>query len=170
VTPDIMCLAKGITGGSLPLAVTLSTQAIFDAHYSTDRSKTFFHSSSYTANPIACAAAVANLDVWDDEPVHERITELSQWQANFIAAFASDSRFTNARTCGTISALDLVVDDQGYLASVGPKLYEFFLSRGLLLRPLGNTIYLMPPYCITRDELARAYDAIRDAASLIGAR
>ncbi len=170
VTPDIMCLAKGITGGSLPLAVTLSTRAIFDAHYSTDRSKTFFHSSSYTANAIACAAAVANLDVWDHEPVRERIAQLSQWQTDFIAAFAQDPRFANARTCGTISALDLVVEDQGYLASVGPKLYDFFLSRGLLLRPLGNTIYLMPPYCITRDELALAYDAIRDAAAMIGAR
>jgi adenosylmethionine-8-amino-7-oxononanoate aminotransferase len=167
VTPDIMCLAKGITGGSMPLAVTLSTRALFDAHYSTDRSKTFFHSSSYTANPIACAAAVANLDVWDHEPVHARIAELSQWQADFIAAFAHDSRFTNARTCGTISAFDLVVADQGYLASVGPKLYDFFLSRGLLLRPLGNTIYLMPPYCITRDELALAYAAIRDAAAML---
>jgi adenosylmethionine-8-amino-7-oxononanoate aminotransferase len=167
VAPDVMCLAKGITGGSMPLAVTLSTQAIFDAHYSTDRSKTFFHSSSYTANPIACAAAVANLDVWDEEPVQARIAELSHWQADFIAAIAEDPRFTNARTCGTISALDLVVEDQGYLAGVGPKLYEFFLSRGLLLRPLGNTIYLMPPYCITRDELALAYNAIRDAAGML---
>jgi adenosylmethionine-8-amino-7-oxononanoate aminotransferase len=170
VTPDIMCLAKGITGGSLPLAVTLSTQAIFDAHYSTDRSKTFFHSSSYTANPIACAAAVANLDVWDHEPVQARVAELSQWQAAFVAGFADDPRFKSARSCGTISALDLVVEDQGYLASVGPKLYDLFLSRGLLLRPLGNTIYLMPPYCITRNELALAYNAIRDAASMIGAR
>ncbi|MDB5643385.1 MAG: adenosylmethionine--8-amino-7-oxononanoate aminotransferase BioA [Hyphomicrobiales bacterium] len=170
VTPDIMCLAKGITGGSMPLAVTLSSKAIFDAHYSTDRSKTFFHSSSYTANPIACAAAVANLDVWDEEPVRQRIATLCQWQADFVAAFAQDARFANARTCGTIAAIDLVVADQGYLASIGPKLYDFFLSRGLLLRPLGNTIYLMPPYCITRDELALAYAAIADAADMIGAR
>ena len=132
--------------------------------------KTFFHSSSYTANPIACAAAVANLDVWHEEPVQARIAELSRWQAEFVAAFADNPRFKNARTCGTISALDLVVEDQGYLASVGPKLYDFFLSRGLLLRPLGNTIYLMPPYCITRDELALAYAAIRDAAAMIFVR
>ncbi len=170
VVPDLMCLAKGITGGSMPLAVTLSTRAIFDAHYSADRAKTFFHSSSYTANPIACAAGVANLDVWDHEPVPGRIASLTQWQAEFMAGFAQDDRFANPRICGTIAALDLVVADQGYLASVGPKLYAFFLSRGLLLRPLGNTIYLMPPYCITRDELALAYGAIRDAANLIGAR
>ena len=170
VSPDIMCLAKGITGGSMPLAVTLSTRAIFDAHYSTDRTKTFFHSSSYTANPIACAAGVANLDVWDNEPVRERVATLARWQAEFIAGFAPDDRFAHARSCGTIAALDLVVADQGYLASVGPRLYDFFLSRGLLLRPLGNTIYLMPPYCITQDELALAYNAIRDAADMIGAR
>lgn len=170
VAPDIMCLAKGITGGSMPLAVTLSSKAIFDAHYSADRAKTFFHSSSYTANPIACAAGVANLDVWDHEPVPDRIATLARWQIEFIAGFAQDDRFANARTCGTIAALDLVVADQGYLASVGPKLYAFFLSRGLLLRPLGNTIYLMPPYCIAHDELALAYRAIRDAADMIGAR
>lgn len=170
VAPDIMCLAKGITGGSMPLAVTLSSKAIFDAHYSTDRSKTFFHSSSYTANPIACAAAVANLDVWDEEPVQRRIAAIAAWQSEFIASFRDDARFANGRTCGTISAIDLVVEDQGYLAGIGPKLYDFFIARGLLLRPLGNTIYIMPPYCITREELAGAHAAIRDAADMSGAR
>jgi adenosylmethionine-8-amino-7-oxononanoate aminotransferase len=170
VTPDIMCLAKGITGGSMPLSVTLCSRAIFDAHYSTDRAKTFYHSSSYTANPIACAAAVANLDVWDAEPVQQRVDAITLWQNEFVRSFAGDARFANARTCGTISAIDLVVADEGYLAGVGPRLYEFFIARGLLLRPLGNTIYLMPPYCVTRDELAGAYAAIRDAADMIGGR
>lgn len=170
VRPDIMCLAKGITGGSMPLAVTVCTTAIYDAHYSMDRTKTFFHSSSYTANPIACAAAVANLDIWEEEPVQDRIRAIAEWQEGFIASFADDTRFTNARGCGTISAVDLVVQDQGYLAGVGPKLYDFFIARGLLIRPLGNTIYLMPPYCITRGELARAHAAIRDGANVITAR
>jgi adenosylmethionine---8-amino-7-oxononanoate aminotransferase len=170
VTPDIMCLAKGITGGSMPLAVTLCSRAIFDAHYSTDRAKTFYHSSSYTANPIACAAAVANLDIWDAEPVQHRVDAIALWQKDFMQSFADDARFANARTCGTISAIDLVVADEGYLANVGPRLYDFFIARGLLLRPLGNTIYLMPPYCVTRDELAGAYAAIRDAAGMIGGR
>lgn len=170
VAPDIMCLAKGITGGSMPLAVTLSTQPLFDAHYSTDRSKTFYHSSSYTANPIACAAAVANLDVWDEEPVQARIDAIARWQKDLVAEFEGDARFENPRVCGTISAVDLKVADGGYLAGVGPKLYDFFLARGLLLRPLGNTVYIMPPYCITRDELAGAHAAIRDAADMIEAR
>jgi adenosylmethionine-8-amino-7-oxononanoate aminotransferase len=164
VAPDMMCLAKGITGGSLPLAVTLCSEAIFEAHYSTDRHKTFFHSSSYTANPIACAAAVANLDVWDEEPVAARIVAIADWQSECLARFHHDDRFANPRQCGTITAVDLVVGDSGYLADVGPALYDFFLSRGFLLRPLGNTIYLMPPYCVTRDELRAAYQAIADAA------
>ena len=170
VTPDILCLAKGITGGSTPLAVTLASAAIFDAHYSEDRRKTFFHSSSYTANPIACAAAVANLDIWDEEDTGTRIVRLTQWQRELGEALRDDTRFSDVRFCGTIAAFDLRVADEGYLASIGPKLYEFFLSRGLLLRPLGNTVYIMPPYCITRDELASLYDAIRAAADLFGVR
>ncbi len=170
ITPDILCLAKGITGGSLPLAVTLASTSIFEAHYSEDRRKTFFHSSSYTANPIACAAAVANLNVWDQEPVQERITQIAQWQREMSEGLQTNPRFSDMRLCGTIAAFDLRVADEGYLASIGPKLYDYFLSRGLLLRPLGNTIYIMPPYCITRDELSRIYDAIRDAADHFGAR
>ena len=170
VTPDILCLAKGITGGSTPLAVTLASAPIFEAHYSQDRRKTFFHSSSYTANPIACAAAVANLDVWDEEPVQARIAQIAQWQRELSEALRQDTRFTDVRLCGTIAAFDLRVTDEGYLASIGPKLYDFFVSRGLLLRPLGNSIYIMPPYCITRDELASLYEAIHAAADTFGAR
>jgi len=168
VTPDILCLAKGLTGGALPLAVTLCTAPIFEAHLSTDRTRTFFHSSSYTANPIACAAAMANLEVWDREPVAERIATLAERQAVGLTSFAADRRFKNVRQLGTIAALDLDVRDPGYLAEIGPKLYRFFLDRDILLRPLGNTIYVMPPYCTTSEELDRIYDAIRAAADALG--
>jgi adenosylmethionine-8-amino-7-oxononanoate aminotransferase len=164
LNPDILCLAKGITGGALPLAATLSTKAIFDAHYSTDRAKTFFHSSSYTANPICCAAAAANLEIWADEPVLGRVAGLSRAQEESIERFRTDSRFSDVRRCGTVTALDIAVKDGGYLADVGPKLYAFFLSRGILLRPLGNTVYVMPPYCTTRDELVRVYECVSEAA------
>jgi adenosylmethionine-8-amino-7-oxononanoate aminotransferase len=164
VDPDILCLAKGLTGGALPLAVTLSRPEIFDAHVSPDRTRTFFHSSSYTANPIACAAALANLEVWATEPVRDRIAALAQLQAEHLRPFESDPRFANPRRLGTITALDLNVRDSGYLSSVGPKIRAFFEERGLLLRPLGNTIYVMPPYCVTGAELDLAYDAIRAAA------
>ena len=164
ITPDILCLSKGLTGGSLPLAVTLCTPEIFEAHYSRDWGKTFFHSSSFTANPIACAAARANLDIWKSEPVRDRIAALAVGQEKALAPFRDDSRFENVRRIGTIAALDLKVPDAGYLAGVTPGLTRFFFDRGVLLRPLGNTIYIMPPYCITEAELGSVYGAIRAAA------
>jgi adenosylmethionine-8-amino-7-oxononanoate aminotransferase len=163
VKPDILCLAKGLTGGALPLAVTLCSGAIFEAHLSQDRAKTFFHSSSYTANPIACAAALANLEVWDREPVRARIATLSASQEKQFASLRADRRFTNPRQIGTTTAVDLAVREPGYLAEIGQRFYRFALDRSVLLRPLGNTIYVMPPYCISPDELAFIYEVIRAA-------
>jgi adenosylmethionine-8-amino-7-oxononanoate aminotransferase len=168
VAPDILCLAKGLTGGSLPLAATLCTAEIFEAHLSPDRAKMFFHSSSYTANPIACAAAVANLEVWENEPVSARIMALAERQADRLVPFLADKRFKNVRQLGTITALDLDVRDPGYLAEIGPRLNRRFLEQGVLLRPLGNTIYVMPPYCITGEELDLIYAAIAAAADALG--
>ncbi len=165
ISPDILCLAKGITGGAVPLAATLCRADIFEAHYSEDRTKTFFHSSSYTANPIACAAANANLDVWETEPVLERVAALGRMQEKRLAAFKNDTRFERVRRLGTIAALDVKVSDQGYLAGIGPKLYERFIASGVLLRPLGNTIYLMPPYCISEAQLDKVWAAVGEAAS-----
>ncbi|MDO9382313.1 MAG: adenosylmethionine--8-amino-7-oxononanoate transaminase [Hyphomicrobiaceae bacterium] len=167
ITPDIMCLAKGLTGGSLPLAVTLCKPEIFEAHRSTDRGKTFFHSSSYTANPIACAAAVANLGIWETEPVGERIAQLSALQGEALAKLARLPNLSGARQLGTIAAIDLKVNDAGYLATVGLQLYGAVLERGVLIRPLGNTIYVMPPYCLTADDVQYIYSAIENAISSI---
>jgi adenosylmethionine-8-amino-7-oxononanoate aminotransferase len=167
VSPDILCTSKGLTGGSVPLAATLATDAVFQAHFSTDRAKTFFHSSSYTANPIACEAALANVAIWRNEPVAKRVVSLSRMQAEKVARFNDDPRFGNVRTTGTIAALDLRVGKAGYLAEVGPKLRAFFLECGLLVRPLGNVIYVLPPYCVTSAELDRIYDAIDEAADLV---
>jgi adenosylmethionine-8-amino-7-oxononanoate aminotransferase len=168
VAPDILCLAKGLSGGALPLAATLATEEIFAAHYSPDRARTFFHSSSFTANPIACTAACANLEIWKSEPVRERIAALAALQEERLNSFKKDSRFSALRRIGTITALDLKVPDPGYLSSangagLGPELARFFQERGLLLRPLGNTIYVMPPYCVTAPELDLVYDAVRQA-------
>jgi adenosylmethionine---8-amino-7-oxononanoate aminotransferase len=167
IAPDILCVSKGITGGALPLAATLCSREIFDAHLSSDRSRTFFHSSSYTANPIACAAALANLTVWQNEPVLRRIEMLEQMHRERLAPFRSDPRFINVRQRGTIAALDLDVSSSGYLSNVGPQLRAFFRERDLLIRPLGNVIYLMTPYCVTSDDLDRAYAAIDEAADAI---
>lgn len=168
VTPDIGCYSKGLTGGSLPLAVTLCRADIFDAHYSTDRTKTFFHSSSYTANPIACAAALANLEIWEREPVMERIARVTALHTERLDRFREDRRFANVRQIGTIAALDIVASDAGYMANIGPLLYQSFRARDLLVRPLGNTIYMMPPYCSGGSELDLVYEAIGEIADEIG--
>ncbi|WP_376717465.1 adenosylmethionine--8-amino-7-oxononanoate transaminase [Bradyrhizobium sp. 62B] len=167
VAPDIACYSKGLTGGALPLAVTLCRADIFDAHYSKDRTRTFFHSSSYTANPVACAAAVANLDLWQTREAHQRLASVATMQEHGIEPFRTDPRFTNVRRTGTITALDLKASDAGYLADIGPKLQELFRDRDLLLRPLGNTIYVMPPYCVTAEDLDEIYAAISDAADAL---
>jgi adenosylmethionine-8-amino-7-oxononanoate aminotransferase len=164
IEPDILCLAKGLTGGSLPLAATLCRPEIFEAHYAKDRAKTFFHSSSYTANPICCAAAVANLAIWLEEHDSDRLLNLAAAHAPFLVDLANDARFTNVRQLGTIAALDLNIADKGYLASAALALRQAFLKRGVLLRPLGTTIYIMPPYCTTSANLAEVYAAISEVA------
>lgn len=165
IIPDIVCLSKGLTGGAMPLAVTLCIEPIFEAHYSTDRAKTFYHSSSYTANPIACAAANANLAIWRDEPVQDRIDTLAEAQAAHLAMLSHDPRATNPRRLGTIAAFDVVAPDAGYLSNLAPRLTAFYRENGVLLRPLGNCVYVMPPYCITPADLAKMWAAI--AASLL---
>lgn len=168
VVPDIMTVAKGITGGAIPLAATLASQRIFDAHKSTDRARLFYHSSSYTANAIACAAAAANLAIWREEEVLGRIAALSDGIARRLDAVATHPAFANPRQLGTIAAIDLVTADAGYLSELAPRLRAFFLERGILLRPLGNTIYLMPPYCIDADQLDCLFAALIDAGDRFG--
>jgi adenosylmethionine-8-amino-7-oxononanoate aminotransferase len=160
IVPDILCLAKGLTGGSLPLAVTLATPEIFEAHCSRDPARQFFHSSSYTANPIACAAARANVSIWRDEPVLARIAALEERQSRCLSQLEG---IEGARQFGTITAFELEGRANDYLASVGIELRKFFIERDVLLRPLGNTVYVMPPYCASADDLARIYGAIQEA-------
>lgn len=168
VVPDIMAVAKGITGGAIPLAATLATPRIFDAHKSTDRARLFYHSSSYTANAVACAAAAANLAIWREEDVLGRIAALSAGLAQRLGDLARHPAYANPRQLGTIAAIDLTTPDAGYLSDLAPRLRAFFLERGLLLRPLGNTIYLMPPYCLDADQLDRIFAALVQAGDLFG--
>ena len=167
VVPDILCLAKGLTGGSMPLAVTMATAPIYDAHYSTDRSKMFFHSSSFTANPIACAAANANLAIWREEPVMERVADLSNRVGEGMQSLVDRHGLVNFRQCGTVVAADIPVEDAGYLAELGPAMRDGFYARDILLRPLGNTLYLMTPYCITDAQLGRVFSAMDEVLSEI---
>ncbi len=156
VVPDILCLSKGLTGGAVPLAVTMASEAIFAAHWSDDRARMFFHSSSYTANPLACAAAAANLAIWREEPVVERIQRLGTWQQHHVAALTG---VRNPRVLGTIAAFE-VGAGESYLSDMAPRMMAFFRENDVLLRPLGDTIYVMPPYCIEKADMERVYRAI----------
>ncbi len=165
IVPDITCYSKGITGGFLPLAVTLCHSRIFDAHYSTDRSKTFFHSSSYTANPIACAVAAANLEMWQDDRVREQVRDTAARQTQKLTEMAALESLTNLRQTGTIAAMDIQVSDSGYLSEIGTQLYLRFQKSGVLLRPLGNTIYVLPPFCMLDSDFDTVYGVIAEAIS-----
>lgn len=165
VVPDILCLSKGLTGGAVPLAVTMASEPIYDAHLSQDRARMFFHSSSYTANPLACAAANANLAIWRDEPVLGRIALLSARQHARLDTIRRVPGIGNVRQLGTIAAFDLQSGTPGYLSDLGPRLLAHFRDRDLLVRPLGNTIYVMPPYAIEDADLDAIYAAAADCSS-----
>lgn len=166
ITPDILCTAKGLTGGSIPLAATLCRAKLFDAHVSPDRADMFFHSSSFTANPIACAAAAANIAIWEGEDMAARLATVGMMIQGHMAALADHPAFENVRRLGTIAAMDLHVrEGAGYLSDVAPALRTYFLEQGLLLRPLGNTLYILPPYCTSAAQFERIFIAIDEAGS-----
>jgi len=167
VVPDFLCIAKGLTGGFLPLAATLTTDRVHEAFTGADRARAFFHGHSYTANPIACAAANANLQIFESEPVFERIAAIEEAHAARLPAFAEHPHVANVRHIGSVAAMELKVPDAGYLSSLRPRLYEFYLDRNVLLRPLGNVVYILPPYVITPDQLDDVYDVIRDSLVLL---
>ena len=160
VEPDIVCLSKGLTGGFLPLGATAVREEIFAAFFGADRRRTFFHGHSYTANPIACAAALASLRLLDEASTRAR-HEIQCAHEQELAKLGSHRAVRNSRVLGTMAAFDIEGDGAGYLNPVGIELASFALERGVLLRPLGNVVYLLPPYCSTRDDLARAYDVVR---------
>jgi len=159
ISPDIICLSKAVTGGYLPLGVTVATDAIYDAFLSDDRTRTFFHGHSFTGNPLACALAIASLDLIQETGAVERVQRLEGWLTRGLAPLASHPSVGEVRVLGGVGIVELVSDKRtraagGYLDDVGPRLTQAFLARGLLLRPLGNIVYAMPPYIITEDETA----------------
>ena len=159
--PDIVCMSKGITGGTMAFGATSCTNEIYSAFLSNDRSKTFFHGHSYTANPVACAAALASFDLLLSEECQENIQRISASHCGFIERNSTHAVLKNLRSTGTILAMDIETNEHtSYFHSLSSRLYQFFLDREIILRPLGNTIYLMPPYCINDDELALVYGAI----------
>ncbi len=167
ISPDILCVAKGLTGGAVPLAATLASNEIFASHSTADRADMFFHSSSFTANPICCAAANANIAIWQTDDVAGQIATLGNALDEGLAHLSVHPKLGNARRIGAIAAIDLVGERIGYMSDVAPRLRADALANGLLLRPLGDTIYLMPPYCTTQAEIAQSIAIIEAAVDAL---
>jgi adenosylmethionine---8-amino-7-oxononanoate aminotransferase len=167
VKPDLICLSKGITGGFLPLAVTVVTEHIYDSFYSDDPTKTLYHGHSYTANPLGCAAALASLELLtQNQSVY---TQMEIWHRQYLTELAAKyPQLTKLRVIGTIAAIDVNNSEKGgYLNNVGREIRHHAIAHGVLLRPLGNVLYLMPPYCITESELAWVYQQIDQVLDLV---
>jgi adenosylmethionine---8-amino-7-oxononanoate aminotransferase len=167
VAPELMCLSKGITGGFLPMGATLCSERVAAAFRSENRLHTFYHGHSYTGNALACAAANASLKIFDDEPVFDRIAAIAKIHAERLTQLKKYAVVGDARQIGTIGAIELRTNDAGYLSAMRPKLYAFFLERGVLLRPLGNVVYVLPPYVISPQELHRVWDVIVEAVEAL---
>jgi adenosylmethionine---8-amino-7-oxononanoate aminotransferase len=170
IVPDIMCLSKGITGGFLPLGATVCTSPIREVFRSHDRGRTFFHGHSYTGNPLACTAGISSLKIFESEPVFERIASIERIHEERLPGLKKHPAVGDARSIGTMAAIEIEAEDAGYLSKLRPFLYDFFLEKGVLLRPLGNIVYILPPYVITPDELHFVYDVIAEAMDRLPGR
>lgn len=160
VEPDIACFSKGLTAGYLPLSVTVAAENVYEAFWSDDRRKTFFHGHSFTANPLGCAVALEGLNIFAEEGVLERIGRLEAQMRRALLKYVGRQYVKDARQIGGVGILEFAEGGAGYLADIGPRLARAFLDRGLLLRPWGNVLYFMPPYAISGDEAAWALDCI----------
>jgi adenosylmethionine-8-amino-7-oxononanoate aminotransferase len=161
VQPDIMCFSKGITGGFMALGATTCTNEIYEAFLSNEKAKMFFHGHSYTGNPLACAAAFASLEVWEQENTLLNVNAIEKLNQEFVLKLRGKEKIENVRTLGTILAFEVKTKEQNiYTNSIRDELYNYFIEKGILLRPLGNTLYVMPPYCISETDLKLVFEVI----------
>lgn len=158
--PDIIAISKGITGGTLPLGVTACSEKIYSAFHSDQLTRAFLHGHSYTANPLACAAALASFDLLFETNCQERIRRISGQQADFVRTIGGHPKLLKATSLGTILSLEIDAGKGGYTNSIRTLVYNYFLSRDILLRPLGNVIYMVPPYVISDEDLQRVHSTI----------
>lgn len=165
VSPDLLCLAKGLTGGLMPMAATLATEDYFEAFLAEDRARAFFHGHSFTAHPIGCAVARASLTLARERDVPGRLAAIGERIAGRLAErLEGNPRVQHLRRCGGIVAYDLGSSDYGYLDGLTPRLRRRALESGVLLRPLGNVVYAMPPACVDGAQADRIADAMVDLA------
>ncbi len=165
--PDIICLSKGLTGGFLPLSLTITTNKIFNNFLGDNFDKALPHGHSFTANPIGCAASIASLNLFKSKKIFKKIKNIEKNHYSFKKKLLKLEKIEKIRICGTIIAFDIKGFGSGYKAIIPKKLKDYFLKKGLLLRPLGNVLYIMPPYCILKKELKYAYKIIYEGLKKI---
>lgn len=165
--PDIMCLSKGLTGGFLPLGLTLCTDQVYSAFrempqtHNQPSSRTLFHGHSFCANPLACAAALSSIELLEQATCQAEIAQLSQLQHAFAQELLAIPLVHNPRSLGTIFACEIGDSTANYAAKIKHQMQQYLLKQGIYLRPLGNTLYLMPPYVITPKEMEHIYRSIK---------
>ncbi len=159
--PDIVALSKGLTGGVMALGLTVTTEKIHNAFLSEEMSKALLHGHSFTANPIACAVACASLDLFEAESTWKGIENVVEWHASFTSILNNHSYVSNVRQRGTILAFEITTGGENtYFSNIRDQAYEFFLKKGVLLRPLGNTLFINAPYCLTNSEYLTIKEAV----------
>jgi adenosylmethionine-8-amino-7-oxononanoate aminotransferase len=167
-SPDMMCLSKALTGGTIPMAVTSFTQAIFDGFLDDDVNKALFHGHTFTANPTGCAAALASIKLLESKNIQDKICFINQSHLNFQNKVSKHIKVKTTRVLGVIFALEIQTDSQeSYYGDMRNKLYNFFIKNGIILRPVGNIIYILPPYIITENQLQKVYQTIENALEIV---
>ena len=164
--PDIICLSKSLSAGLLPLAITSCSKKIYNAFLSDEMVKGFFHGHTYSANPNSCMAALAGIELLESRKFQEHILRVSESHQSFSQKIKNHPKVKNIRQQGVIFALDLKVDTSRY-GNLRYKLFNFFMENGIFLRPLGNTIYILAPFCITTQQLQKIYKTIEEALELV---
>ncbi|MFN3907629.1 MAG: adenosylmethionine--8-amino-7-oxononanoate transaminase [Flavobacterium sp.] len=167
VNPDIFCLSKALTGGMLPMAITSFTQTIYDGFLHNESCKALLHGHTFTANPLGCAAAIAAISLMEKQETQDQIQWIHQQHLQFQSEMQMHPKVENVRVMGVIFALDVISEDKEYYGNLRNKMYQFFIQNGLILRPIGNTIYLLPPYVILPTELEFMYEKVREVLTII---
>ncbi|WP_026836662.1 adenosylmethionine--8-amino-7-oxononanoate transaminase [Gillisia sp. JM1] len=163
--PDIICMSKALTAGLLPMAITSCSMKIFNAFYDNDIAKGLFHGHTYTANPLACTAALAGIELLNSEEIQQNIQKVIHSHSGFLEEIKDHPKVTNPRQLGVILAFELNVEMERY-GNLRNKLFQHFMGNGVFLRPLGNTIYILAPYVISQEELQKVYDSILSALEI----
>lgn len=169
VKPDIVTMSKGLTAGVLPMGVTVASQEFFDSFLSEETARGFLHGHSFTGNPLACAIGCANLDLFEKSATQNAIRNIVEWNAAFKEELAQHSMVENERQMGTILAFDVVNNERtSYFSNLRDIAYDYFVEHGVLIRPLGNVIFVNPPYCITKEEYEKVKTIIFNFLNQLG--